>query len=513
MLFVEPVFFLFFALVLSVYWALPSNSARKSFLLIASYVFYGAWDWRFALMLLLISSADYAFAHRIDRAEDAAVRKRYVVASLVMNLGVLGYFKYCNFFLASAVSLAAAFGLTLSQPTLHILLPVGISFLTFQSLSYTIDVYRRQLKPARVMRDYLLFAAFFPQLVAGPIVRPAYFLPQLQEKRRVNGAQVQAALLLFLLGFVKKTGIADNFAPFVDQVFATPEAYGTLASITAVWLYAAQIYCDFSGYSDMAIAVAALMGYKLVLNFNAPYLSTSIQEFWRRWHISLSTWIRDYIYISLGGRMNARWKTYRNLLLTMLAGGLWHGAAWTFVVWGGLHGVALVVQREWVRRYDRWVQRNAVATPPALAGEGGAQRSVGVLSAGSEIAGSTPTPPSPAGGGGRRTAFVRLLGWFFTLNFICLAWIFFRADSFSTAHLLVKRYLLLEPGGSGNLPLWLLALPPALLFFEYTSRRFAWYESLAARRPWVFALLYGAAWAVALPLLPLGSRPFIYFQF
>ncbi len=468
MLFVEPIFFLFFAVTLLVYWGLVRNGARKTFLLLASYVFYGAWDWRFAFLLLFISLADYAFARQIAREENPARRKMFVVLSLAMNLGVLGFFKYCQFFVDSTVRLAGAFGLTLDHPTLHILLPVGISFITFQSLSYTIDVYRGQLKPARSLRDYLMFAAFFPQLVAGPIVRPAYFLPQLVEKRAVNTAQVKASLLLFLLGFVKKTGIADNIAPYVDQIFAAPQGYDALAVMSAAWLYAAQIYCDFSGYSDMAIAVAGLLGYKLTLNFNAPYLATSIQEFWRRWHISLSTWIRDYIYISLGGRDAKRWKTHRNLLLTMLAGGLWHGAAWSFVAWGGLHGLALVAQREWQRRVRKSEAKGQLG---------------------------------------------QLFGWFVTINFVCMAWIFFRATDFASGWLMLQRYLWLNTSGALALPWALTLLPPALLLFECTARRFACYDRLAVLGAWRFAMLYGAAWALALALLPLGNRPFIYFQF
>ena len=282
MLFTEFKFFAFFALVLLVYWTLQKNSHRKNFLLVASYFFYGSWDWRFAIMLFLISVGDYALARLIDKEEEQRRRKIYVVLSLTMNLGVLGFFKYCNFFIDSAIALASTFGVHLSQPTLNIILPVGISFLTFQSLSYTIDVYRRQLKPARVMRDYLLFASFFPQLVAGPIVRPAYFLPQLKDKRYVKPEEIREYAILFLIGFIKKTCIADNIAPYVDHVFNEPNAYSQMSSLTAVWLYTTQIYCDFSGYSDMAIAVAGLMGYRLVVNFNGPYLASSIQEFWQR---------------------------------------------------------------------------------------------------------------------------------------------------------------------------------------------------------------------------------------
>ena len=468
MLFVEIKFFLFFAIVLLVYWLLPKNTQRKNFLLLASYYFYGSWDWRFAIMLFLISTGDYLLARWISREEDGRRRKLYVTLSLTMNLGVLAYFKYMNFFIDSAVSLAAGFGMHLSHPTLNIVLPVGISFLTFQSLSYTIDVYRRQLEPARKMRDYLLFSSFFPQLVAGPIVRPAYFLPQLKESRSLDSAQLRSCLLLFLVGFFKKTCIADNIAPFVDQVFNAPHLYGHTASITAVWLYAVQIFCDFSGYSDMAIAVAGLMGYKLVINFNAPYLSTSIQNFWRRWHISLSNWIRDYIYISLGGRASKHYITYRNLLLTMLAGGLWHGAAWNFVIWGGLHGVALVVNHEFVRHFTR---------------------------------------DKP------KTILRECIGWFLTINFVCGAWIFFRAANFDTAWLILKRYLWLDLSQGSELPFSMLLFAPALLGIEYIARRYRGFERASSLPLQYFAVLYGVAWALTLALLPLGNHPFIYFQF
>ncbi len=468
MLFVELRFFLFFAVVLLVYWTLQKNNQRKNFLLLASYFFYGSWDWRFAVMLFLISSADYLLARAISVAESPHRRKLYVVASISMNLGVLGFFKYCNFFIDSAIALAATFGVELSHPTLHIILPVGISFLTFQSLSYTIDVYRREIPPVRVLRDYLLFASFFPQLVAGPIVRPIYFVPQLKEKRTVASPALRAAALLFLIGFVKKTCIADNIAPYVDQVFHNPQAYDLAASWTAIMLYAAQIYCDFSGYSDMAIAVAGFMGYKLVLNFDAPYLATSIQDFWRRWHMSLSTWIRDYIYISLGGRSKKLLMTYRNLMITMLAGGLWHGAAWTFVAWGGLHGLGLVANHEWKRLL------------PGL---------------------------QPA-------RWRAVLGWLLTLYFVCAVWVFFRADTFHTAGILLQRYLFLGGDeGALGLPLWLLPLAPLLLLWQYLARQGAWADKITQWRLPYFVAFCAVVSALAIALLPLGNRPFIYFQF
>jgi len=447
---------------------LTKNDHRKTFLLLASYAFYASWDWRFVMLLILLASGDYFFALRIASTQSEHARRLFVAASLTMNLGALGFFKYFNFFLDNAVSLASALGVTLSRPTLDIILPVGISFFTFQSLSYTIDVYRRHLEPSRNMRDYLLVAAFFPQLVAGPITRPSFFLPQLLTPRVVSSSDIRAMLLLFFIGYVKKACIADNVAPFVDRVFDAPDGFDGIASVAAVWLYATQIYCDFSGYSDMAIAAAGLMGYRLTLNFNGPYISTSLQEFWRRWHISLSTWIRDYIYISLGGRSIRRGATYRNLLVTMLAAGLWHGAAWTFVWWGGLHGLGLIVNRE-VRRH--LPERKS----EALAG--------------------------------------RVLGWLMTINFVCVAWIFFRAGNFSTARILLEHYFFLSVGGSQTLPLWLIGIGPALLALQFIARQFGWADKISALGPVRFALAYGGAWALAIALVPLSYRPFIYFQF
>lgn len=469
MLFVELRFFLFFAIVLAVYWGLRSNNARKWFLLAASYYFYGSWDWRFAVMLFILSAADWFFAYRIAHSTNTRARKIFVTASVAMNLSVLAFFKYFHFFVSSALVLAESLHFHLSGATLKIILPVGVSFFTFQSLSYTIDVYRSEIPPVKSLRDYLVFSSFFPQLVAGPIVRPRYFVPQLASKRTITLDDVKAMLYLFLLGYIKKVCIADNVSPFVDRVFNQPEAFSAASSIIATWLYAVQIFCDFSGYSDMAIAVAGLMGYKLVLNFDAPYLAISIQDFWRRWHISLSTWIRDYIYISLGGRSKTnRLITYRNNLITMLAGGLWHGAAWTFVAWGGAHGAGQVVHAEFKRIFPiREEQRR----------------------------------------------WRDLFGWFITINFVCLCWILFRSPNFSTAALMIGRYVGLHRGGPETLPLWLAAIGPVLLAGQWLMRRIGVERhSVSLQLPW-FALAYGALWAVALSLLPLGYRPFIYFQF
>ena len=468
MLFVEGRFFLFFGVVLLLYWSLKKNDHRKWLLLVASYYFYGSWDYRFAVMLGVLSAADWFFALKLSQTDNMRARKTYVTASLAMNLSVLAYFKYFHFFVDSAVRMANSVGAHLDQPTLKIILPVGVSFFTFQSLSYTIDVYRKDIPPVESLRDYLMFASFFPQLVAGPIVRPSYFVPQMKSRRVVTLHDVQAALYLFLLGFIKKSCIADNISPYVDKVFAHPEQFSHLATVSAVWLYATQIFCDFSGYSDMAIAVAALLGFKLVLNFDAPYLAVSIQDFWRRWHISLSSWIRDYIYISLGGSRGGKWKTYRNLLLTMLAGGLWHGAAWTFVAWGGAHGGSQVVHQEFKR--------------------------------------NVPIKPT-------HEPWRSLISWFITLQFICICWILFRSNTFASAWVITKHYLFVGQTGTATIPGWLLVLPPVLLLGQYLMRRVKVEQHSVALPLPMFALAYGALWAFAISMLPLGYRPFIYFQF
>jgi alginate O-acetyltransferase complex protein AlgI len=467
MLFTEPRFAIFAAIVLLAYWPCKSNNVRKNILLVASYVFYGSWDWRFAAMLFLLSTADYLFSLGIAATEQPARRKLFVFLSISMNISILFVFKYFNFFVDSAIAFAKFFSISLDSPTIHIILPVGVSFFTFQSLSYTIDVYRREIPTFPNLRDYLLFAGFFPQLVAGPIVRPKQFMPQLESARSLDAQGARIAILLFIVGFAKKMCLADNISPYVDRVFGDPASYDVWSSVSAVWLYAVQIYCDFSGYSDMAIAVAGLLGYKLMLNFDCPYLSTSIQDFWRRWHITLSSWIRDYIYISLGGHTSSRLRTYRNLIITMLAGGLWHGAAWTFVGWGALHGASLVAQQE----FRHW--QDKLKLPP----------------------------------------FGDVLGWLLTINIVCLCWILFRATSFGTASLLMLRYVGLSGGGTEHIPSWLIALPLFLLAVQAALRNYdvlGWVALLNVDR---FAIVCGGATAAIVAMLPFGFKPFIYFQF
>src|SRR5262245_50136787 len=321
MLFTEQRFALFFIAVLAIYWALRGNRARKNFLLLCSYAFYAGWDWLLTPLILFSTVMDYALALRITG--DQARKKRWLVISLVANLTLLGFFKYFNFFIESAVGFSAWLGIPLSMHTLAIVLPVGISFYTFESLSYTIDVYRGILKPVRNFLDYAFFIAFFPKLIAGPIMRAKDFLPQLTDGRRWANVNVRACLTMFLIGYIKKAVISDHIAQAIDPVFAAPAGVAASTLWLAAALYTLQLYCDFSAYSDMATACAGLLGYRLTLNFDAPYLSQSVREFWTRWHISLSTWFRDYLFIPLGGSRGTPARTAINLFTVFVLCGIW----------------------------------------------------------------------------------------------------------------------------------------------------------------------------------------------
>lgn len=334
------------------YWRM-GHRARLWLLLAASYAFYGSWDWRFLSLIILSTIVDFLVARGIAASDDDRRRKRLLLVSLGVNLGILGFFKYFGFFVDSAEEMLAGVGLGVSGPTLDILLPVGISFYTFQTLSYTLDVYRRRLEPTRDWLVFAVFVAFFPQLVAGPIERARHLLPQFQTPRPVpTRDDVWSSLHLIGLGLVKKVVVADGLAPHVNTAFATSGEAGWVALLVAMFAFSLQIYGDFSGYSDIARGSARLLGIDVMQNFTQPHLSRNIGEFWRRWHVSLSTWLRDYVYIPLGGSRGARVLTYRNLFLTMLIGGLWHGAAWTFVVWGAIHGILLGINHLRGKRVD-----------------------------------------------------------------------------------------------------------------------------------------------------------------
>jgi D-alanyl-lipoteichoic acid acyltransferase DltB (MBOAT superfamily) len=340
-------FLIFLPIVLAIYYSL-GHRRQNAFLVLASCFFYASWDWRFLFPLLFSTTIDYFCAARIsaliDQNAPLDLRKKYLYISLITNLGLLAFFKYFNFFVDSFHDLFMLFGTDLSKPALRVILPIGISFYTFQALSYTIDVYRGKLHATRSFWDFFLAVLFFPHLVAGPIQRASNLIAQVVAPRRTTRDQVIDGLHLILWGFFKKVYIADGLAPIVNQIFNAPTASGG-ETVVAVIAFAFQIYCDFSGYTDIARGVAKLMGFEFMLNFNLPYFATNPPDFWQRWHISLSSWLRDYLYVSLGGNRHGVAKTYRNLMLTMVLGGLWHGAAWNFVLWGFFHGAMLVGHR------------------------------------------------------------------------------------------------------------------------------------------------------------------------
>ncbi len=344
-------FLAFFAVVLMVYWTIPRRwqMARIWVLVVASFHFYAAWSFELAFLVTATTIADYLFGRAMGATERPRLRKLILYSSIGMNLGVLCYFKYRGFFLNELYDGMRKLGMNPGYEKLNplaVFVPFGISFYTFEAISYAVDVYRRKIAPEKSLPRFLLFILFFPHLVAGPIVRAGDFLTQTRRAKRWNWLRVQVGVQLFLIGAFKKMAIADRMALFCDPVFKNPEAYNSVAVWFAVLAYAVRIYCDFSGYSDMALGAAHLLGYKLVNNFNMPYLALNVSDFWRRWHISLSTWLRDYVFIPLGGSRGSRWLNYRNLLLTMAIGGLWHGAAWGYILWGVAHGLMLVAHKQ-----------------------------------------------------------------------------------------------------------------------------------------------------------------------
>lgn len=345
MLFNSFIFFIFLGVILPIFYILPSKQSKNIFLLFTSYLFYGYWDLRFCSLLAISTLIDYYIGKQLFKTRDSKKRKFLLVISLCVNLGILGFFKYFNFFVDSFQDISQNFGYNIDYLHLNILLPVGISFYTFQTLSYTIDIYRKRLKPTNNFIDFALFVAFFPQLVAGPIERAKSLLPQLSKKLKPNKDQINQGIALIIFGLFKKVLIGDTAGRFVDNIFGNLEYYKSIEILSALILFSVQIYADFSGYTSIARGTAKLLGVELMKNFKQPYLSRNITEFWRRWHISLSSWLRDYLYISLGGNRLGRFRTYINLMTTMLLGGLWHGASWNFVIWGGLHGAFLSIHK------------------------------------------------------------------------------------------------------------------------------------------------------------------------
>jgi alginate O-acetyltransferase complex protein AlgI len=354
-------FFIFLALVLAFLALRLPLRKKKTGLCIASCLFYAAWDYRYLVLLLLISGIDFYCGARISAIDDERRRKQWLAVSLVTNVALLAYFKYAGFFLDNANALLKLIGLQL--PLLRVFLPAGISFYTFKSMSYTVDVFRRNIKPVDSIIEYAMFVTFFPDLIAGPIVRASLFLPQLGREAGPTAARLRSGGSLFVVGLGKKLLIADHCAVVADAVFASPAMWSCFDAWCGLIAYALQIYCDFSGYSDMAIGTAQMIGYDLPENFRMPYLAANVADFWRRWHITLSMWLRDYLYVPLGGNRKGTSRTYVNLMTTMLLGGLWHGASWNFVLWGFLHGAALVLHRACGRAFPGSRMPRGIATP------------------------------------------------------------------------------------------------------------------------------------------------------
>ena len=342
-------FLIFISIVFPLY-LLLSHRGQNRMLLVASYIFYGWWDWRFLSLLWFSTTFDYFVGILLDKIQDPYKRKWCIASSICVNLGILGFFKYFNFFEHSLAELFSKFNIQLGWVSLNIILPVGVSFYTFQSMSYTIDVYCKKMKATYNFFDFALFVAFFPQLLAGPIERAAFLLPKIQRPRHFQLEVFNRGIFLITYGLFKKIVIANGVAPSVNAIYNSTGAVSFIDVVLATYLFAIQIYCDFSGYTDIARGLAKIMGFDLMVNFNLPYFATNPSDFWRRWHISLSSWLRDYLYIPLGGNRKGPSRTYVNLMITMLLGGLWHGAAWSFVLWGFYQGSLLCIHRFFTKK-------------------------------------------------------------------------------------------------------------------------------------------------------------------
>lgn len=467
MLFNSWHFVVFLLVVLSVAMWLPRyGTAWKLFIVGASCYFYGQWSYYYLGLIFATAAIDFALAQRLSLARHPG---RLLAVSIVANLGVLAFFKYANFLIQSVNGVSSSVGTALSITPLDIVLPVGISFYTFQNMSYTIDVYRGHLQPRKSVLDYAAFTTFFPQLLAGPIVRASEFFGQLDKPNPIVWRDLQYGLVLIAAGYVKKVVLADNLAVSVEEVFAAPDKAGAWQSLTAVYAFAFQIYFDFSGYTDIAIGLALLFGFKFPKNFDYPYLATSFQEFWRRWHMTLSRWLRDYLYISLGGNRLGPSRTMANLMTTMLLGGLWHGASWNFVVWGGLHGAYLALERVVAARVRWWTSESLVA---------------------------------------------RLARAFIVFHLVCFAWIFFRAANFRDSGIIIRNIA----GIFGERPT--LAQHGSIAMFVIVLLGTHWLmakgrvkERLADAGAPVFAAFVTAMIVMLIWFTPVKTVPFIYFQF
>jgi alginate O-acetyltransferase complex protein AlgI len=469
MLFPTFIFGIFFLCLFAVAWAIRGhNEWRKIVILVLSWVFYGAWDWRFVALLIASALINWGAARALGQLPMGSKRRRAVlVAGVTANLGILIFFKYWGFFLTQVGETLRLLGWERDLPLMSIILPVGISFFTFQGMSYLIDVWRGKVKPAGLL-DVTLLMSFFAHLVAGPIVRASDLIPQFQRPARITREMAATGLLLIVWGLFKKAVIASELATgLVDPVFFDPGAHGQWDLVAATYGYAVQIYCDFSAYSDMAIGLAALLGYRFPQNFNQPYRASSLQDFWRRWHMSLSSWLRDYLYIPLGGNRAGVAPPYGNLMITMLLGGIWHGASWTFVIWGGLHGGVLGLERLWRELKPKlW-------------------------------------PSLP-----------KLIGIVVTFHIVCLGWIFFRSQTFSDALSFLGGFSRAQTMTYAATPLAVALILGGLATQALPERAL---EAAAMRLARLPALAVGVILAALMvgveALRPQGIAPFIYYQF
>lgn len=467
MFFNSLAFALFLPAVVGLYWVIPSR-LRVHLLLVASYVFYGWWDFRFLTLIAISTLTDFYVGKALSREDRVTRRRQFLAVSVVTNLGLLAFFKYWGFFVDSAAALLSELGADPNLPFLSVVLPVGISFYTFQTLSYTIDIYRGSLEPETSLSRFALFVAFFPQLVAGPIERASNLLPQIRNLPvRVSQVAWGDSATLILRGLFRKVVIADGVAPLVNQVFGTPTRFGGLTIAFAVIGFSLQIYGDFAGYTDIARGTAKLFGVDLMENFRAPYFARSFSDFWHRWHISLSTWLRDYLYIPLGGSRSSAAATYRNLMITMVLGGLWHGAGWGFLLWGALHGMYVAVERAFRERAER----------------------------------------------SGRDAHMRQLPTIFVFLIVSLTWIPFRSPTFSNA---VDVFTgLFRPVDGQQLlaaPVVLALLGVATMVIDAAVVR-GFTNPLTRSAPLIRGIGYGAGVVGALMFASPTSVPFIYFQF
>ncbi len=463
------------------YLLIVHRKSRLLFLLLASYVFYAHWDYRFLPLIWGSSTADYFLARRISQEQEPKSRKRWLLGTVIINLGVLGFFKYFNFGIDAASAVLSSLGMSVPEVTLRVALPVGISFFTFESMSYVIDVYRREIEPQKSYLEYLSFVAFFPHLVAGPIVRPRDLLPQLAGEAKFSPTLASEGLFLIAVGLSKKIIIGDYLAlNLIDRVFDAPYMYSALEVYAATVGYALQIYCDFSGYTDIAIGSALLLGIRFPLNFDSPYKAHNIIDFWRRWHISLSTWLRDYLYIPLGGNRKGRARTYVNLLVTMVLGGLWHGAAWTFVAWGLLHGAALALTKWWqeTRSLGRSDRKEEDERKGALA------------------------------------PLTHAAAVLFTFHVVLVGWIFFRADSFAKAESIFSRLATLSTHHPNLPPTVLGILALGMVSHFMPDRWFSQMKNRFCQSSFLLQAVCLLVVSVALrKMVSAEAVPFVYFQF